>query len=154
MPELMVSLAANLEGNPDLAVGNVLGSNIFNVGLILGISSLFITLPVAAKTLRREWPFLMLVTLVCVYLMHDGVISRAEGGFFVLVLVTFIWSMIKLARREVGSRETAETESAGTPKGGGLTKHGLPAAGLSLYLDFDTEFPAGVFEPKALPESR
>lgn len=53
MPELVVSFAANWQGNPDLAIGNVLGSNIFNIGLILGISSLIIHLPVERKTLLK-----------------------------------------------------------------------------------------------------
>ena len=129
MPELMVSFAANWQGNPDLALGNVFGSNIFNVGLILGISSLVIVLPVERKTLRLEWPFLLLVTLVCIYLIQDGVISRVEGGLFVLVLAAFLWSMVKLARRDVGFSHSVEIE---TTTGSSRREWGLVLIGMVL----------------------
>jgi cation:H+ antiporter len=107
-PELVASLFANMAGNPDVAVGNVIGSNIFNIGLILGISSLVIVLPVEKKTTKIEWPFLLLVTLFTALLMGNGIIGRAEGVLFVVVLVVFMWAMIHFARWDTAGEEGVE----------------------------------------------
>jgi cation:H+ antiporter len=107
-PELVASLIANLSGKPDVAVGNVIGSNIFNIGLILGISSLVIVLPVEKKTTKIEWPFLLLVTLFTSLLMGNGLIGRTEGVVFVAVLVAFMWAMIHFARWDTAGEEGVE----------------------------------------------
>lgn len=98
MPELVASLIANLTGKPDIAVGNVIGSNIFNIGLVLGLSSLVIVLPVEKKTTKIEWPFLLLITLFTTLLMKNGFIGRAEGVLLAAVLVAFMGIMIHFAR--------------------------------------------------------
>jgi cation:H+ antiporter len=127
MPELVASLIANLEGNPDVAVGNVIGSNIFNIGLILGLCSLVIVLPVEKKTIKIEWPFLLLVTLFASYLMGDGLIGRVEGLLFIVVLVGFMWIMIHFARWEVDS---GGGEGKGQPRA--LVAWALVLAGVVL----------------------
>lgn len=95
-PELAAALTANLKGSPDLAVGNAVGSNIANVGLILGATALFFTLPATTRFLRREMAFMIVVTVICYPLMLSGLsIGRIEGAFMFTVLVLFIWFLLR-----------------------------------------------------------
>ena len=107
MPELMVSVVAALRGNPDVAVGNVIGSNIFNLALVLGVCAVVVALPVLSKTLRLEWPFLVGASLVAFLFMKNG-ISRGEGAVLLLSLVAFVAWMVRLARRDVEREEEAK----------------------------------------------
>lgn len=95
-PELAAALTANLKGSPDLAVGNAVGSNIANVGLILGLTALFFTLPATTRFVRRELAFMVVVTVVAYPLMlTDLELSRVEGGLMFLILVVFIWLLLR-----------------------------------------------------------
>ncbi len=109
-PELAVSLQLNYAGNPDAAVGNVVGSNICNILLILGISALIMPLAIKSQVVRREMPILILVSLILVWVLHDNHISRLEGvGMFVGILV-YVWLSFALANR--GSAPEVEEEFA------------------------------------------
>ena len=79
MPELLVSAQAALAGKSDLAIGNVLGSNIANIGLILGATGLIAPLSVKAVLLRREIPIMILFTIFTYLLTLDGEIGRVDG---------------------------------------------------------------------------
>lgn len=86
-PEILVSVMAALDGNPDLALGNALGSNIYNVGLIIGVSALIVPMAVHSTIIRRELPLLFLFGLLAGVLFWNGVLSRLESllllaGFF------------------------------------------------------------------------
>jgi len=87
-PELAVSVQAAWAGSADLAVGNVLGSNIFNVLLILGVSSLVAPLVVARQLIRLEVPLMIVTTALLWLLALDGTISRVDGAIFFLGGVT------------------------------------------------------------------
>lgn len=78
-PELLVSGIASFTGNPDLAVGNAIGSNIANVGLILGICALVRPLTLHSRALRRELPLLLAIMLGALALLADGTLSRPDG---------------------------------------------------------------------------
>jgi cation:H+ antiporter len=93
-PELAASLTAALTGSPGLALGNVIGSNIANVGLILGISGLVRTIEVQSAFLRREVPVLVVSGLLMLLLLRDGSLSRPESGFLLVLLVTFVGYMV------------------------------------------------------------
>lgn len=89
-PEMVVSAMAALDGNPDLALGNALGSNIVNTGLILGITALVAPIAVHSKIVRKELPLLFVIGLVSGLLLWNGALSRIEAlvllaGFFGLV---------------------------------------------------------------------
>lgn len=84
LPEMIVAAVAALDGNRDLGIGNALGSNVANIGLVLGITALIIPLTVKSMTLRREMPVLFLVTFLAFALMADGELSFSDG----LILVT------------------------------------------------------------------
>lgn len=101
MPELMVSAKASLSGNPGLAIGNIVGSNLLNIGLVLGMTALFRPLRILGNTMRFEWPVLMLATLQFYLLARDGFIDRIEGLFLFGVLITFTAYAVWLGRRGI-----------------------------------------------------
>jgi cation:H+ antiporter len=101
-PELVVSLDAAFGGVPDIAVGNVVGSNIANVTLILGAAMLFGPARVVARTVVFDAPFVVLVSLVVVLVLGDQQVSRAEGLALVAGLVLFTGGTLYQGRKESG----------------------------------------------------
>jgi cation:H+ antiporter len=89
-PELAATLVAAVRGAPELAVGNVVGSNIANVGLILGLTALVFPLTTGRGFVRREMPLLLAVTALALVLFADGRIGRGEGVVFLLALAAFL----------------------------------------------------------------
>jgi cation:H+ antiporter len=108
LPELVVSLVAALRGEPDLAVANVVGSNIFNIAATLGLTALIIPLPVHGSAVRLEWPVMFVASLVCLLVSRGGVIDRVEGGILLVALVVFIAYTVHIARRDVGAAEARQ----------------------------------------------
>jgi len=97
LPELVVSLKAALAGNPDLALGNVVGSNAANIGLVLGVTLLFGSMEVTSSFYKIDWPVMMLASLMLLgFLYFDGVLSRVEGGVLVFVMIAFLWWLLKM----------------------------------------------------------
>ena len=86
-PELLVSLQAALKNSQDIAVGNVVGSNIANIALILGITSIIYPLAVNKNTIRYDWPVMMIVTLLFTWAAWEGIISRPAGISGVSLLI-------------------------------------------------------------------
>lgn len=99
-PELGVSLQAAFSGASDVAVGNVVGSNIFNVLLILGISSLVTPLVVSSQLIRFDVPLMIGVSCLAWALASDGVISRIDGSILFSVLIVYLVICLRTARRE------------------------------------------------------
>jgi cation:H+ antiporter len=115
MPELLVSLQAALAGKSDLAIGNVIGSNIANVGLILGATGLIAPLSVKAILLRREIPIMILFS-VCVFaLTLDGDIDRLDGALLLLGFTGFNLMLYRLAKRERDERNQLVAELEAKP---------------------------------------
>jgi cation:H+ antiporter len=97
LPELVVSLKAALAGNPDLALGNVVGSNAANIGLVLGVTLLFGSMEVTSSFYKIDWPVMMVASLMLLgFLYFDGVLSRLEGGVLVFVMIAFLWWLLKM----------------------------------------------------------
>lgn len=113
MPELVVSVDAALSGSASLAVGNVLGSNIGNVGLILGISALIFPLTVHARVVRVDLPIMVAVSALLPLLLRDGVVGRVEGAVLTTGLVLYIAFSLSAARHEPG--QVQAEFAAGTP---------------------------------------
>ena len=111
LPELVVSLVAQLQGRPDVATGNVIGSNIFNIAVILGLCALLTPLRVHGTALRIEWPFMFVTGFAALLLARDGVLDRLEGAALLLSFVLFTIYMVRLARTEVKGRELEEIEA-------------------------------------------
>lgn len=96
-PEIVVSATASFEGRVDTAVGNALGSNITNIALVLGITTLYRVLNVSSLTLRRELPIFLLVSAFASYLISDGEISYIDGVLLTTVFFSLIAATIWIA---------------------------------------------------------
>lgn len=95
-PEMIVSIKAALDGFPDIAVGNVVGSNIGNIGLVLGIVLIINAIQVEQNFYAIDWPMKMIASvLLFFFIAFDGELSRGEGIFFVLLLTVFLIILIK-----------------------------------------------------------
>ena len=81
-PELIVSIKSALKGSPDLAISNVLGSNIANLGLVLAVTILFSPINIS-KSVYKEWPIMMFSALYFLVVVLDGIITKTEGGILV-----------------------------------------------------------------------
>jgi cation:H+ antiporter len=99
-PELAVSVGAAAAGRTDMAVGNVVGSNVFNVLFILGLSALIAPLVVNAQLIRQEVPIMIGASLLLVVLALDGRIGRAESALMLALLVVYTVFLIVQSRRE------------------------------------------------------
>jgi cation:H+ antiporter len=95
-PELLVSLSSVLNGMDDVAIGAVIGSNISNLGLVLGITVLIFPIVVSKDTIKIDWPLMMVASLLFYFLSFDRLISSYEGVLFVCILLSFsIWLVLK-----------------------------------------------------------
>ena len=101
-PEILVSIVAALDGEPGLAIGNAIGSNIVNVGLVLGMTAMIRPIKLESATLRREMPALLAVSLLTVSLFLDTFLSRIDG---LVMLTGLVIVMVWLAR--LGMRSAA-----------------------------------------------
>ncbi len=88
-PELVVSLNATLSGQGDIAIGNIVGSNIFNIGVILGVSATICPLQVKKQLLRIDIPVMLAATLLLTVLFWNGTLSRVEGFFFLAGIIVY-----------------------------------------------------------------
>jgi len=98
-PEILVSVVAALRGEPDLAIGNAIGSNIANIGLVLGVVALLRPVELKSATLRREMPALLAVTLLTVSLFLDSYLGRVDGLVLLAGLVIVMIWLIRLGFR-------------------------------------------------------
>ncbi len=99
-PEMMVSVKAAYMGQGDISVGNVVGSNICNIGLILGFSALIVPIKVASQIVRVDTPIMIAVTALAIAVLYDGSLSRTEGIVFFLLLIVYIVFSIRLAKKQ------------------------------------------------------
>ena len=99
-PELVISIVASLQGNPDLAVGNVMGSNLANIGLVLGISAILRPLHVSTKVVMREVWVMLGMTLLLLPLIWDSQIGRLEGSLLVTMLVFYLTYVVWRSKKD------------------------------------------------------
>ncbi len=99
-PELVVSINSALEGQADISLGNIIGSNIVNIGLILGLSAAIFPIAVHIKTIRREIPIMLAVSLIIIPISLDGTISQIDGAFLVISLIAFIYFSYRQSKKE------------------------------------------------------
>ena len=123
-PEILVSIVASSQHQPGLAVGNAIGSNIVNIGLVLGLTALIRPIKLESATLRREMPALLAVTLLTVSLFLDSFLSRVDG---IVMLTALVFVMIWLARLVLRS-----------------------AANDPIKMDYEAEIPTDVRMPVAV----
>lgn len=106
-PELAISIGAALQGSPDIALGNVVGSNIVNVLLVLGLSALIVPLVVARQLIWLDVPVLVGVSALAWLMAADGELSRANGALLVVGGVAYTVLLVWMARREKDTGDTA-----------------------------------------------
>jgi len=123
-PEILVSVVASTQGEPGLAIGNALGSNIVNIGLVLGITAIIQPIKLESATLRREMPALLAVSLLTVSLFLDTYLSRVDG---IVMLTGLVIVMVWLTR--LGLRSSANDP---------------------IKRDFEAEIPTDVSTPMAV----
>ncbi|WED21005.1 calcium/sodium antiporter [Vibrio sp. JC009] len=121
-PEMVVSANAALDGKTNTAIGNVLGSNIANIALILGFTALFKPLSISSGIVKRELPIMMAVTLFAGVLLWDSYLEVYEGISLLILFFAFLYSMYRIGKKEAPDSESEE----------------------------DSEIPEGVSSPRAL----
>jgi cation:H+ antiporter len=113
-PELAVTLQATLDGSPDLAVGNVVGSNTANILLILGACAIALPLTVQAQLIRTDIPVTIALSALVLVLALDGLIGRFDGGLLVLALAVYVVATLVVARRRRWSEQMSYAENGAT----------------------------------------
>lgn len=136
-PEMAVALGAALDGKPDLAIGNVIGSNIANTLLILGVSAIIVPLSVAGQIIRQEVPILIAVTLLLLGFAYNGVITRAEAAVLLCLMLAYTTFLVVQSRR--ASAQTKAEFEGEMPPDSGWDRHwsvqlALVAGGLGLLV--------------------
>tara|TARA_R110000796_G_scaffold96719_1_gene202686 strand:+ start:70401 stop:71345 length:945 start_codon:yes stop_codon:yes gene_type:complete len=99
-PELLVSLNSALKGAPDFALGNVIGSNISNLALVLGTAALFGFIPIKKDSARRDWPVTLGASILLYIFAYNGMITSMEGTILVVLLVIYLGSLLYTTRKE------------------------------------------------------
>ena len=126
-PEIMVSVISSMGGSPTLAIGNALGSNIANIGLVLGVTTLVCALPTQSRILRKELPLLLLVTAGAIALLANQKFTALDGSLLLMGLALFIiWLIIDSksggdittedSADNAGNVESAEQDAPNTAK--------------------------------------
>ena len=109
MPELLVSLNSALNGHADIAFGNVIGSNIANLGLVLGIVIIFSTIKVEKSFYKIDWPVMMLASILFYFFIaSDGILQRYEGAILFVLLIVFLVFVLKFQKPAKAEEEIQE----------------------------------------------
>ncbi|MEY8848287.1 calcium/sodium antiporter [Psychroserpens sp. XS_ASV72] len=111
-PELLVSLNAALTGSPAIAINNVIGSNIANIGLVLGITALVSTIGVDKSFFKLNWPVMIFFSvLLYIFLRNDSQLTSIEGSVLFGLLIVFLFVLIRAAKKEDVIEEVDESLS-------------------------------------------
>ena len=137
-PELLVSLKANLENPPkgDMALGNVVGSNICNIALILGVGAIIRPMAVPMQVMKREMPFLLIISIVFICLLLDGSILRWEGMILFAGVITYTILSLRNARNAPQSLDLEHPDTVAVDKkeGGMILDIGLILLGIGALV--------------------
>ena len=107
-PELFISVRSALIGSPDLVMGNVIGSNICNLALVLGVTALIGSIKITKEVLTVNWTMTMASSILLFYVAQDGVISSVEGIIFVSILLAYLLLLFIRSRKNVEEEEGVE----------------------------------------------
>lgn len=146
-PELIVSVTAATTGQGGIAVGNVVGSNIFNIGVILGLTALLCPMRVQLQLLRFDLPVMIAVSLLMVFFFRDGFIQFWEALAFLGLIVVYTVVNIRLARRTNDPAVAAEFAAGAPPPTGSTGRDvGLIVAGLATLIFGSRWFVSGAID--------
>ncbi len=107
-PEAAVSISAALKGSADITIGNIVGSNILNILIILGVSAVITSLAVAKSTIRYEIPFMIIITLLLMFQGRDGVVTLVEGIVLWAAFIIYLGYLFVLAKKDPQPEEAPE----------------------------------------------
>ena len=111
LPELSVSVSSSLNGMNDLSVANVVGSNIFNILMVLGFSSLITVLPIEESSIKFDLPFLNIVSIMLLAMLINLTLGRFNGVILIGIFVYFLWHTIKpILKNEDNTEEEIENK--------------------------------------------
>lgn len=99
-PELLVSMQAALQGHPDISIGNVVGSNISNIALVLALTALIFPIPVKSDSVKIDWPVMMLASMLFWLFSQNLVLERWEGVLFLTLLLCYIVYIVSRSKRK------------------------------------------------------
>lgn len=145
LPELLVSLIAAMQGSSEIAVGNVVGSNIANLSLVLGSCILVFPIIVERDAYRVHWPVMMIASLLFVGMLWDDVILMWEGAVLIVLLVGYVWWLVWSSRRASTNMENAPT-SVSAPLWRSLALLVLGIVGLAQGADWFVSGAVGIAE--------
>ena len=114
-PELAVAVQASMSGQTDITVGNVVGSNIFNVLFILGISAVVAPLIVSQQLVRLDVPLMIIVSLAMLVMALDGEYTRLDGALLFAGGIGYTWLLIRISRRETAKVHSEYEKAYGAP---------------------------------------
>jgi cation:H+ antiporter len=103
-PELLISIQSALKGSPDIAMGNVVGSNICNLALVLGLTAVINPVKVQTNSLRIDWPMTMGASVLLFLVVREGVLGAVEGVIFLIAITTYLVLIIVQSRIDVKSK--------------------------------------------------
>lgn len=109
MPEFFVSIVSAIKGTPDLAVGNIVGSNIFNVLLIVGVAATVAPIAIQRATVRRDIPIAIVASIMLTFMMLDDNISRIDALILFEAFIAFIWITLRNSKNDANEKD-ASTE--------------------------------------------
>ncbi len=109
-PELLVSVQAALKGSPEISLGNVIGSNIANIALVLAISIIILPITVKKETIKFDWPIMFVAFMMLYAFMLDDKLSFVEGLIFILALVFYIWWEIRFSLQQAKKNNEPKQE--------------------------------------------
>ncbi|GER60005.1 calcium/sodium antiporter [Patiriisocius marinus] len=108
-PELLVSIQAALDGFSDISLGNVIGSNIANIGLVLGITAIIAPLSIDKDFYKFNWPVMMIMSIALYFILSSGnVITAIEGLILLLMLAVYLFVLIRRARKQTNNEESLD----------------------------------------------
>ena len=113
-PELLISLSSALKGSSDIAISNVIGSNIANLGLVLGTALCFTKIKIPKSNMKFDWTFLMLISFIFFFFINDFSVNRKEGLILFSVLILFLVFIVKIRKDE--DLEEIQTNTASNIK--------------------------------------
>ena len=115
-PEAAVSISAAFSGNADITIGNIVGSNILNILIILGLSSVIVPIAVAPSTIKIETPFMIAITVVMLLLGLDGVVSLIDGIIFLVLFAAYLAYLFWMAKKDKNKDSNEETKNISIAK--------------------------------------
>jgi cation:H+ antiporter len=109
-PELLISISSAIKNSSDIAISNVIGSNIANIGLVFSTVLIFVSIKISKNNISYDFPWLIVVSLILLFFIQDLRISRIEGLFFIFLLIGFIYFMFILRKPDQDKIEPAKND--------------------------------------------